>query len=53
MGGIQSRGMIWQHRRTLDGFRARRYSNTQSPLRWDLTNESFPIDSDGMVRIPD
>ena len=53
MGGIQLRGMTWQHRRTLDGFRARRYSNTQSALHWGLTNESFAIDSDGMVRIPD
>ncbi|HZF33737.1 MAG TPA: mandelate racemase/muconate lactonizing enzyme family protein [Candidatus Angelobacter sp.] len=28
------------------------YSTSQSPLRWDLTNESFPIDSEGMVRVP-
>jgi len=27
------------------------YSTSESPLRWDLTNESFPIDSDGMVRV--
>jgi L-alanine-DL-glutamate epimerase-like enolase superfamily enzyme len=28
------------------------YSTSQSPLRWDLTNESFPIDADGMVQVP-
>ncbi len=28
------------------------YSTSQSPLRWELTNEKFPIDSDGMVTVP-
>ena len=28
------------------------YSTRQSPLRWELTNEAFPIDSEGMVRVP-
>jgi L-alanine-DL-glutamate epimerase-like enolase superfamily enzyme len=28
------------------------YSTSQSPLRWGLTNESFPIDSEGMVQVP-
>jgi L-alanine-DL-glutamate epimerase-like enolase superfamily enzyme len=29
------------------------YSTSQSPLRWQLTNEALPIDGDGMVRVPD
>ncbi len=29
------------------------YSTSQSPLRWELTRERFPIDSDGMVSVPD
>jgi L-alanine-DL-glutamate epimerase-like enolase superfamily enzyme len=29
------------------------YSTSQSPLRWELTNEHFPIDGDGMVAVPD
>jgi hypothetical protein len=51
---------------TLDGFRARHpgmdiawdarplsgFEFSQSPLRWELTNESFSIDSDNMVRVP-
>ncbi len=28
------------------------YSTSESPLRWNLTNEHFPIDSDGMVAVP-
>lgn len=28
------------------------YSTSQSPLRWELTRERFPIDSDGMVAVP-
>jgi L-rhamnonate dehydratase len=28
------------------------YSTSQSPLRWELTNETFPIDKDGMVAVP-
>ncbi|MGH6962442.1 MAG: enolase C-terminal domain-like protein, partial [Dongiaceae bacterium] len=28
------------------------YSTSQSPLRWELTNEAFPIDGDGMVTVP-
>ena len=28
------------------------YSTSQSPLRWELTNEPFPIESEGMVRVP-
>ncbi len=28
------------------------YSTSQSPLRWELTNERFPIDADGMVEVP-
>lgn len=28
------------------------YSTSQSPLRWDLTAESFPIGSDGRIAIP-
>jgi L-rhamnonate dehydratase len=28
------------------------FSTSQSPLRWELTNESFPIDKDGMVAVP-
>ena len=29
------------------------YSTSQSPLRWDLTNEAFPIGPDGRVSVPD
>jgi L-alanine-DL-glutamate epimerase-like enolase superfamily enzyme len=29
------------------------YSTSQSPLRWHLTNEAFPIGSDGRVKVPD
>jgi L-rhamnonate dehydratase len=29
------------------------YSTSQSPLRWNLTNESFPIGSDGRIAVPD
>jgi L-rhamnonate dehydratase len=29
------------------------YSTSQSPLRWQLTRESFPIDGDGMVAVPE
>jgi L-rhamnonate dehydratase len=28
------------------------YSTSQSPLRWDLTNESFATDADGRIAIP-
>jgi L-rhamnonate dehydratase len=28
------------------------YSTSDSPLRWELTNESFDIESDGTVRVP-
>jgi L-alanine-DL-glutamate epimerase-like enolase superfamily enzyme len=28
------------------------YSTSDSPLRWELTNESFAIDKDGMVAVP-
>ena len=28
------------------------YSTSDSPLRWELTNESFTIDKDGMVSVP-
>jgi len=28
------------------------YSTSQSPLRWRLTNESFPIGADGKVAVP-
>ncbi|MGE0118752.1 MAG: mandelate racemase/muconate lactonizing enzyme family protein [Dongiaceae bacterium] len=28
------------------------FSTSQSSLRWELTNESFPIDKDGMVAVP-
>jgi len=28
------------------------YSTSESPLRWALTSESFPIESEGMVRVP-
>jgi L-alanine-DL-glutamate epimerase-like enolase superfamily enzyme len=28
------------------------YSTSESPLRWELTNESFNIESDGTVRVP-
>lgn len=28
------------------------YSTSKSPLRWELTNESFPIESDGCISIP-
>lgn len=29
------------------------YSTSESPLRWQLTREHFPIDGDGMVAVPD
>ena len=29
------------------------YSTSQSPLRWQLTGEDFPIGSDGRVAVPD
>lgn len=29
------------------------YSSSESPLRWHLTNESFPIGPDGRVAVPD
>lgn len=29
------------------------YSTSQSPIRWDLTREDFPIEPDGCVAIPD
>jgi L-alanine-DL-glutamate epimerase-like enolase superfamily enzyme len=29
------------------------YSTSESPLRWELTRERFPIDADGMVAVPD
>jgi len=29
------------------------YSTSESPLRWHLTREHFPIDGDGMVQVPD
>ena len=29
------------------------YSTSESPLRWKLTNEEFPIGSDGRVKVPD
>jgi L-alanine-DL-glutamate epimerase-like enolase superfamily enzyme len=28
------------------------YSTSQSPLRWELTNEAFPIGADGRVAVP-
>jgi L-alanine-DL-glutamate epimerase-like enolase superfamily enzyme len=28
------------------------YSTSQSPLRWDLTAERFPIDADGCIAVP-
>ena len=28
------------------------YSTSQSPLRWELTNESFPIGGDGRIAVP-
>lgn len=28
------------------------YSTSESPLRWNLTNESFPIDADGRIAVP-
>ena len=28
------------------------YSTSESPLRWELTNEGFDIDHDGMVAVP-
>jgi len=28
------------------------YSTSQSPLRWNLTTESFPIEADGRIAIP-
>lgn len=29
------------------------YSTSESPIRWELTREAFPIDDDGMVQVPD
>lgn len=29
------------------------YSTSESPLRWNLTREHFPIDGEGMVAVPD
>ncbi len=29
------------------------YSTSQSPLRWELTRESFPIGPDGRIAVPD
>ncbi len=29
------------------------YSTSQSPLRWQLTKESFPIEADGRITVPD
>ena len=29
------------------------YSTSQSPLRWELTNEAFPIGADGKVEVPE
>jgi L-alanine-DL-glutamate epimerase-like enolase superfamily enzyme len=29
------------------------YSTSQSPLRWELTNEAFPIGKDGRIAVPD
>ena len=29
------------------------YSTSESPLRWTLTRETFPIGSDGRVKVPD
>ncbi len=29
------------------------YSTSQSPLRWELTNEAFPIRADGRIAVPD
>jgi L-rhamnonate dehydratase len=28
------------------------YSTSESPLRWELTNEHFPIEADGRVKVP-
>jgi L-alanine-DL-glutamate epimerase-like enolase superfamily enzyme len=28
------------------------FSTSESPLRWELTDEKFPIDKDGMVAVP-
>jgi L-alanine-DL-glutamate epimerase-like enolase superfamily enzyme len=28
------------------------YSTSESPLRWQLTQESFPIDGEGMIAVP-
>lgn len=28
------------------------FSTSRSPLRWELTRERFPIEADGMVRVP-
>jgi L-alanine-DL-glutamate epimerase-like enolase superfamily enzyme len=28
------------------------YSTSDSPLRWKLTNEEFPIGTDGRVKVP-
>jgi L-rhamnonate dehydratase len=29
------------------------YSTSQSPLRWNLTKEAFPIEADGRITVPD
>lgn len=29
------------------------YSTSESPLRWQLTKESFPIEADGRITVPD
>jgi L-alanine-DL-glutamate epimerase-like enolase superfamily enzyme len=29
------------------------YSTSQSPLRWELTRETFPIGPDGRIAVPD
>ncbi len=29
------------------------YSTSESPLRWELTQESFPIEADGRITVPD
>jgi L-alanine-DL-glutamate epimerase-like enolase superfamily enzyme len=29
------------------------YSTSQSPLRWELTRERFPIEADGRITVPD
>jgi L-alanine-DL-glutamate epimerase-like enolase superfamily enzyme len=28
------------------------YSTSESPIRWELTNEEFPIEDDGRIRVP-